>query len=199
MKKYLANGITMVRIVLAPVLFFFHSITDAFIVIYLICAVSDFLDGPVARITHSSSHMGALLDTIGDFLMYGSMMKVMIASGAVPLWTILWLAGALLIHLAAAFICWHRFGRFYLNHALSSKLMGAAFFITPFSVRFGVDLFHLTITCIISSISAVEAVMIQLKANSAGTDILSLIGMLKRNPACKPNSQSGKQALEAAE
>ena len=77
--------------------------------------------------------------------------------------------------------------------------MGAAFFITPFSVRFGVDLFHLTITCIISSISAVEAVMIQLKANSAGTDILSLIGMLKRNPACKPNSQSGKQALEAAE
>ena len=175
MKKHLANIITSVRIVLAPALFFFDTVTTGFLIIYLICALSDLLDGPVARKTNAEGILGSVLDTVGDFLMYLGMMKVLIVSGAVPGWAIFWIAGALIIHITSALIAGFRFGKFYFVHSLSGKLMGVAMFFVPFAFLIGIMTEHLIVTGIISSISAIEAVFIQLKTDSADMDVLSVL------------------------
>lgn len=99
MKKHLANIITSVRIILSPLLFLSNELTGLFITVYLICATSDLLDGPIARRTNSTDTTGAILDTTGDFLMYTGMMKVMIVSRKIPLWSVKWLVATLIVHI----------------------------------------------------------------------------------------------------
>ena len=133
------------------------------------------MDGPVARKTNAEGILGSVLDTVGDFLMYLGMMKVLIVSCAVPGWAIFWIAGALIIHITSALIAGFRFGKFYFVHSLSGKLMGVAMFFVPFAFLIGIMTEHLIVTGIISSISAIEAVFIQLKTDSADMDILSVL------------------------
>ena len=177
----MANIITSVRIILAPTLFFFHGITNGFLIIYLICAVSDLLDGPIARKTNTAVLLGFVLDTTGDVLMYAGMMKVLIFSGAVPGWAIVWIADALIIHVASALIAGHRFGKLYFTHSIMSKLMGVAMFLIPFTFRFGIITEYMVAVCIISGISAVEALLIQLKTASADADIRSVFALTRKS------------------
>ena len=62
MKKHIANIITAPRILLSVVLLFLPILGAGFYVIYLLCGVTDMIDGTVARKTGAVSEFGAKLD-----------------------------------------------------------------------------------------------------------------------------------------
>ncbi len=179
MKKHAANMITSVRILLSPALFFFRGLTDSFFVIYLICAASDLLDGPVARMTKSTGFAGAMLDSIGDTLMYTGMLKVVLTGYGIPDWALVTLVAALALHVISAFIASHRFGSFYFAHTISSKLMGGAFFLTPFAFCLGLRSQHMFVICLVATYSAIEAIIVQTKMVRADSDVRS-VGALRQ-------------------
>ena len=68
MKKHIANIITGSRIVLSLPLLLIPLTSAWFCVIYLLCGLSDMIDGTVARRTNSAGDFGAKLDTLSDFV-----------------------------------------------------------------------------------------------------------------------------------
>ena len=78
MKKHLANIISLSRVAGAIALFFFNEISTAFLIIYVLCGITDLIDGPIARKTNSTSPLGATLDTVGDVATYLALTKVLI-------------------------------------------------------------------------------------------------------------------------
>jgi len=85
-KKYVPNTVSLVRIIgtlllpflmwkswemtiTVPVLGEFHSVPLIWIIVFLLLAVTDKVDGSLARYLKAESSLGATLDTIGDTLL----------------------------------------------------------------------------------------------------------------------------------
>lgn len=177
MKKHAANLITSVRVLLSPILFFFGEFNAPFFAIYMTCALSDLLDGPIARMTKSTGIAGSILDSVGDTLMYTGMMKVVLSNYGIPVWSVVWLAVALMLHIISALIAARRFGVFYFTHTFSSKLMGGVFFLTPFMFSRGLKRLHMLLISLIATYSAVEAIIVQGRTKMADSDVRSVCAL----------------------
>jgi cardiolipin synthase len=82
------NLITTIRIILAPV-FVIYLINDQFqpaLVVFLMCAVSDGLDGMVARLMNQRSKLGAYLDPLADKLLLVAAFVTLSIRGYLPAW-----------------------------------------------------------------------------------------------------------------
>ena len=64
----MANIITYCRILCSISMMSFHMPSISFFLLYMICGLSDVLDGIIARKTNTASDFGARLDTIADFI-----------------------------------------------------------------------------------------------------------------------------------
>lgn len=82
------NSITLVRIILVPVMLYFmiEGQDMAALMIFAIAAISDGLDGLVAKILKQQTRLGAFLDPIADKLLLGTAFIVLAISGAAPSW-----------------------------------------------------------------------------------------------------------------
>ena len=92
--KVVPNIISVFRICLVPVFIAVYFSDDSdrklyAVVIYVIAAFSDFLDGFIARKFKASSNMGKLLDPLGDKLMTISVMVCITIDGLIPFWAVL--------------------------------------------------------------------------------------------------------------
>ena len=165
--KKLANIVTSTRIIGAIVLFCMNSITPLFLGVYIFCGFTDFVDGPIARKTSSSSLLGAALDTIGDVLTYFALTKILIVEKLVPLWILIWFAGTLVLFLGVMLISKKRFNKFYLPHTYLGKAFGGVIFVLPIMIQFMPSEVWLSVICSISTIHAFEQFYVQTKSTSA--------------------------------
>lgn len=93
---------------------------NAFILI-VIAYLTDFLDGFLARVLHSESKIGQILDPIGDKLLAVSVSAVLYFSGHAPLYFfILILARDLIISMGAIYVI--NFKKFFVLPLLSGKI-----------------------------------------------------------------------------
>ena len=119
--KNIPNFITLIRILIAPIIFYFivNEIFIAAIVFFTIGSISDFLDGYIARNYNLVSKFGKYFDPIAD--------KLFILSGFISLAIIcdyvqLWMIIIILLRDAIITIC-----RFYLknrNFSIQANLLG---------------------------------------------------------------------------
>jgi phosphatidylglycerophosphate synthase len=63
--------ITSIRFVLAPFLLYFAFTKELFLftMLFYICAISDYIDGPIARRLNLTSELGSFLDNLADELL----------------------------------------------------------------------------------------------------------------------------------
>lgn len=92
MSKHIPNIITIIRIALLPLVFFFY-LTDFVpysqyiaIAIFLVAAGTDFLDGMIARKYNLVSNIGKLLDPIADKMLYYTGLFLIIVTNILPVW-----------------------------------------------------------------------------------------------------------------
>lgn len=92
MSKHIPNIITTVRILLLPFILWFY-LTDLIpdsqiiaIALYLVAAITDFLDGYLARKFNLVSNVGKILDPIADKMLYYSGLLLIIVTNVLPLW-----------------------------------------------------------------------------------------------------------------
>ena len=103
------NLITALRIVLAPV-FVIYLINDRLssaLIVFLICMISDSIDGMVARLFNQKSKLGAYLDPLADKILLVTAFVFLGVRGYLPSWLtvtaiardVMILLGVLVFHL----------------------------------------------------------------------------------------------------
>lgn len=167
MKKQIANIISLSRVAGAIALFCFKEISTPFLVIYVLCAFTDLIDGPIARKTGSSSALGATLDTVGDVLTYLALTKILIVEKLVPSWILIWIISAGVLFGLCGFVSLKRFGKFYLPHTWLGKIFGGSVFVLPIMMQFMPGEIWMSVICTVASIHALELFYIQFKSKAA--------------------------------
>ena len=90
MKRHIPNIITLSRIPMAVALPFVQSSPAIFWTLYLLCGLSDVLDGAVARLTGTVSPLGERLDTLSDIVFVAVWMVLFIPAINVGRWLWIW-------------------------------------------------------------------------------------------------------------
>lgn len=130
--KYIANIISGIRIVLSISLLFLINHTAAFILTYILCGLSDILDGYIARKTNTQSIVGARLDSIADFMMYGVIVYSMLTWTRAHMIVLLSiLISIFLLRILNIIIAAYKYHAFVMLHTWGNKLAGLLVFTAP--------------------------------------------------------------------
>lgn len=154
--KQIANVLTGCRILGSILLLFFPTFSLGFYVTYLICGLSDMVDGTIARRTNSVSRFGSQLDTVADMVfVVASLIKVLPAID-VPLW--LWVWGGAIALIKVGNIIWGYVARrqFVSIHTIMNKVTGFLLFILPLTISFIELDYSAMVVCLIATISAIQ-------------------------------------------
>jgi len=113
----LPNYITLVRIVLIP--FFVNSMIYGYyrlaLAIFVVACVTDALDGLIARVTHSITELGALLDPIADKLLILSAFVTLVLLGMLPVWLVIIVVSRDMILILGSLVI------YYLGHEIKAR------------------------------------------------------------------------------
>ena len=152
----MADAISILRIGCGTALFFCPMFSDVFYILYGLGAVSDALDGFVARRFTGTTELGARLDTAADTVFFAAVIVKTLCAVSFPLWLVLWICGIAVIKCVNAVSSFTVFGRFVTEHTLLNKLTGAALFILPFTLG-SVDIrYSAAPLCILATLAAVQ-------------------------------------------
>jgi phosphatidylglycerophosphate synthase len=107
-KSYVPYGISAVRIAALPLFLYFYSLGASFLclVVFGFAAISDLIDGYVARKLGVASKTGAYFDAATDFALILGIFAAFTLSGVYPVWVLLLIAGSF-----AQFVVTGYFGR----------------------------------------------------------------------------------------
>lgn len=126
-----ANGITLCRMAGSVALAGTRPFSPAFYALYLLCGVSDMLDGPVARRTGCASPAGGRLDSAADLLFAGVCLWKLLPVLAVPVWLWAWIAGIVVIRGVNLLCGWVSCRRIVLLHTTANRAAGLLVFVLP--------------------------------------------------------------------
>ena len=152
----MANIITSCRVLCSKLLLFFSMTSIPFYVLYLLCGLSDVLDGIVARKTNTVSFFGAKLDTIADFIFVVIFLIKIWLEMDIPIWLWIWIVaigGIKIVNVIGGYVFAKRF---IVVHTILNKVTGVLLFLLPFTLVW-VDLNYSTmVVCVVATISAIQ-------------------------------------------
>lgn len=122
--RHLPNALTILRMLLVPLLalrVLQHDYTAALCITF-IAAVTDALDGLLARRFNWQSRLGGILDPLADKLMLIVSFVVLTVVGAIPLWLTLLIVGRDLLIVAGATTYHYWIGPFDASPSMLSKV-----------------------------------------------------------------------------
>ena len=156
MKKQFPNLLSGGRLFLAGVMGILPVSGAAFAVLYLLCGLTDVLDGWLARRLRAESEFGAKLDSATDvcFLCVSLVRLWPVLRPGVPV--LLFAIGVALVRLCAAAAAWVRFGQPGFLHTWGNKLTGLLLFLFPFFVKYGDSLCFAVFLCLPATLAAVQ-------------------------------------------
>ena len=152
----MANCITGIRILMSVGLLFCPALSPSFYILYMIAGLSDMLDGPVARKTHTATAFGAKLDTAADMLFTAVCLVKLLPVLDVPAWLYIWAAAIALVKLINIVIGFGIQKRFVSLHTPMNKATGALLFLLPLTVSY-MDLRYTgPIVCAVATFAALQ-------------------------------------------
>ena len=160
--KNLPNVITSMRIIFSPILLFINPLTPLFLVIYIICGLSDVLDGYLARTRSVTSHLGATLDSIADAIFFIVLLVVFIPRVKMPMEIVIWILGIAFVRSVSLAIGFYKYHAFAFLHTYANKITGLVLFCFPLLYFSAGIIITACFICICASISATEELLINL-------------------------------------
>ena len=156
MKKHIANIITGSRIVFSLPLLFIPLTSAWFYALYLLCGLSDMIDGTVARKTKCAIEFGARIDTVSDFVFMTTTLIKFVPHLHIPVWLWIWIGVVAMIKLGNAVRGFVRTKKLISPHTVLNKVVGLLLFLLPMTISF-VDLtYTLPIVCTVATLAAIH-------------------------------------------
>ena len=162
----------MIRIVCSVFILLTKPFSSLFWILYVVCGISDILDGFVARIMKQESKFGAKLDSIADIIFISSVTTVLIPIIKIPNWVWIFAFAVIFIRISSYLVGLKKFSTFTSLHTYANKLTGLLLFAIPvFYV-----IFNFNVIAVILSISAIL---------SALEELIIIISEKELNENCK--------------
>ena len=123
---------------------------------YIICGISDMIDGAVARATNNSTKFGSQLDSIADitFIVAASIKLLPIIHISNWLWT--WITIIAIIKTSNITLGFFRTKKLVFQHTTMNKITGLSLFILPLTLSFIEIKYSAIITCSIATFAAIQ-------------------------------------------
>lgn len=155
--KHIPNLISISRIFLSLLLLFLLKNTIVFIIIYLLCGVSDILDGLIARKTNTKSKLGAKLDSVADLVLFGIIIVCMLQLIGKDLREFYPLLIAItLIRFINLLIAFYKYHTFLILHTWGNKATGIGIYISTVILILSGNRATLYPVLILAMLSAIE-------------------------------------------
>ena len=157
MKKHIPNIITLSRIPMSVAMLFVQSVPAVFWTLYMLCGLSDVLDGAIARRTGATSRLGESLDTIADTVFVVVWMILFLPAINVGKW--IWVCVGLIalvkvLNIVSGFIVQKTFVSM---HTYANKATGTLLFLLPLFIQ--VDFLtipYMVLTCVTATFAAIQ-------------------------------------------
>ena len=156
MKKQIANIITSCRILLSITLLFCPVFSIGFYSIYLLCGITDMVDGTIARKTNSVSEFGARLDTTSDFIFFAVTLIKLLSVIHIPKWIWVWIVVIAIIKIFNVILGFVYTKKLISLHTVMNKITGLLLFLIPLALQFIEIKYSLIAVCIVATISAIQ-------------------------------------------
>lgn len=132
----IANCITAMRIVGAAILLFTETFSPRFYLVYILCGISDAVDGFVARLMKTAGAFGAKLDSIADITFYTiSTIKLMPTLWArLPRWFWFIIGAIVLVRIISYVLAAVNTHQMAALHTVWNKCSSFLIFLLPFAL-----------------------------------------------------------------
>lgn len=154
----IANCITVSRILFALALFAASPNSFPFAVFYLLCGVTDVLDGLIARKLHMESEKGAILDSVADLFFAVAYAVRILPLLNLPLWILIWTASIAAAKITGIFIASTKAHSLSIAHSFGNKLTGLLLFLLPLSVCVADVKIGATLVCIAATVTVIKEI-----------------------------------------
>ena len=157
MNRFIPDAITLARIPMAIALPFVQSSPAVFWTLYLLCGLSDVLDGAVARLTGTVSRLGERLDTIADIIFVAVWMLLFIPAIDVGQWLWIWTGVIALIKVVNVISGLAMKKGFVAKHTPANKATGLLLFLLPMVILLEViKVPYIVLVCLLATFAAIQ-------------------------------------------
>lgn len=178
--KLIPNAVSITRIILSLSLIFIKPLSDKFYIIYIICGISDVLDGFIARKTGTVSGVGARIDSIADMIMIGVVLFIFYPIMNPTAEIIVWIILITIIRVGGMVLALKKYKTFVSIHTSGNKITGVIFFLFPMLFLYIDKIILIYIICAAATISAIEEFMIQLTSKEVQLNRKSIFRFHKK-------------------
>ena len=156
MRKSIANIITGLRILGSILMLFCPMYSLLFYIAYLLCGLSDMIDGTIARMTNAESEFGAKLDTVADFIFLMVSLVKWIPEICIPNWLWIWICVVAIIKIRN--IAWgYVFAKkLIVMHTVLNKATGLMLFLLPLTLPFFEPTYSVVLACCMAWLAAIQ-------------------------------------------
>lgn len=149
----MANVITISRIVSSLILLLCPTLSASFYCVYVLTGITDFLDGFIARRTHTTSQLGAKIDTIADTIFVVVCLIKFLPEIRFPLWIYIWIVVVAIINIILGFMVNKKYPAVY---SVMNKITGVILFLLPLTFA-RIDLrYSGAFACVVATFAAIQ-------------------------------------------
>ncbi|MBE5781261.1 MAG: CDP-alcohol phosphatidyltransferase family protein [Clostridiales bacterium] len=152
----MANILSSCRILGSVILLFFPAYSAAFYITYLLCGLSDMIDGTVARKTNSTSEFGSRLDAAADLMFAAVSIIKWLPKFHLPWWLWAWGGIIAMIKIGNLILGYVLKKKFISLHTIMNKATGLLLFLLPLTISFAELKYTATVVCAMATFSAVQ-------------------------------------------
>lgn len=180
--KQIPNALCVLRIILSVLMLLLIKDSTPFIILYILCGVSDSADGLLARALKCETQLGAKLDSFADLCFFGILCYVLAFHIPMNLLIIYSVAVIVIIRLLNVILTKIKFKQFAVIHTYLNKGSGFLLFmlypILLVSNSF-VSIASLYTVIVFSLLSSLEELLIILKISHYNINLKSIILIIK--------------------
>ena len=130
------NALSIARIPLSLSILLVKPFSVLFFALYILCGLTDALDGFIARKFNAMSALGARLDSVADFVFFGVALYVFLTAMAIPAFLIMWAILIVAVRFMGLGRAFSKYKEWAALHTYAYKLAGFTFFFFPFLAVF---------------------------------------------------------------
>ncbi len=154
--KYIANIITVTRMLAALAILPAELLSSQFYALFLFCGITDILDGRIARKTNSESKTGAMLDSVADIVFALVCFVKIFPVIDLPLFLWIWIGGIAAIRGINLIFGNIRHHKLVMLHTKANKLTGLLLFLFPLSMGFLNISYAAFLICAIATFAGIQ-------------------------------------------
>lgn len=154
--KYAANVITTARIFLSLLIVAVEPFFTLFYILYVLCGLTDMLDGFIARKTQTESKFGEKFDSTADIIFATVCLIKLLSVIKIEKWLYVWIAVIAIIRVINIIFVYIYQHQFIPHHTIANKVTGFLLFLFPLSICFINESYMGILICVVAIFAAIQ-------------------------------------------